>query len=441
MRQAMRARSAGLWVGVLFGVLVSACGVDSELMAPEGEAGEEAVSTVEAAHSRNEPLPEPRPTALFGPKVAYGGGKYLVVWQDVRDGGIYGARMKPDGTLLDPEGLRLNTHPERDFGRNPNVAFNGKDFVVVWDSTDGVDGTRLAPNGAGPGPVFTVISSGEVSGDVGIACSRKLCLVTFNVDSDEGSDIAGLRIGPDGSRLDDTVIFISDSPVTGESAVAWDGKQFLVVWTDSAGGLDTPDIYGARVKENGTLLERGGFPIGAAPGMQRTPAVTWTGRRFLVVWGDMRNGTDWDVFGARVRSDGRVDDPAGLPISTEPGDQRFPGVAHHNSKSLVVWDDTRAGPHRIWGARVEEDGDVRDPTGFAISGGELGNEFRPAVAYGSDRFLVPYAASSVADEPFTPNFILGKRVKHDTRVMDTPALVFTRSTSEPAASLVEPRSE
>lgn len=431
MRQAMRARIAGLWRGVLFGVLVAACGPVPEDMAPEQVLEGDAVATVEAARARHEPLPEPRPTALFGPKVAYGGGKYLVVWQDVREGRIYGARVKPDGTLLDPEGVRLNTHPEQIFGTNPNVAFDGKDFVVVWDSGDGVNGTRLAPHGAAPGPVFTVIRSGEVAGDVGIACSRKLCLVTFSVSSDEGSDIGALRIGPDGSRLDTSVIFISNATLTGESAVAWNGKEFLVVWTDSHGGAATPDIYGARVKEDGTLLERGGFPVGAAPGMQRTPAVTWTGRRFLVVWGDMRSGTGWDIFGARVRSDGRVDDPAGIPISTAPGDQRFPGVAHHDSKSLVVWDDTRAGPHRIWGARVEEDGDVRDPAGFAISGGEYANEFRPAVAYGSNQFLVPYAASSVPGEPFTPNFILGRRVKHDTRVLDAPALVFTRSSSAP----------
>lgn len=431
MRQAMRARIAGLWRGVLFGVLVAACGPVPEDMTPEREVRGEEVSTVEAARARHEPLPEPRPTALLGPKVAYGGGKYLVVWTDVREGRIYGARVKPDGTLLDPEGVRLNTRPAPSFASSPNVAYDGKDFVVVWDSGDGVDGTRLSPDGAAPGPVFTVITSGEVAGDVGIACSRKLCLVTFSVSSDEGSDIGGLRIGPDGSRLDTSVIFMSSATVTGESAVAWNGKEFLVVWTDSHGGVAAPDIWGARVKEDGTRLDPGGFPIGAAPGMQRTPAVTWTGRRFLVVWGDMRGGSGWDVYGARVRSDGRVDDPAGIPISTAPGDQRFPGVAHHNSKSLVVWDDTRAGPHRIWGARVEEDGDVRDPAGFAISGGEYANELRPAVAYGSNQFLVPYAASPVPGEPFTPNFILGRRVKHDTRVLDAPALVFTRSTSAP----------
>lgn len=425
----MRSRFAGLCSGAVFGVLVSACGPVSEDMAPERELEGGPVATVEAALTRHGPLPEPRPTALLGPKVAYGGGKYLVVWHDVRDGGIYGARVKPDGTLQDREGLRLNTDPEHAFASNPNVAYDGKDFVVVWDSGDGVAGTRLDPDGAGPGPVFTVIFSGEVGGDVGIACSKKLCLVTFAVSSDEGSDIGGVRIGPDGSRLDESVLFMSRSAVTGEPAVAWNGKEFLVVWTDSSGGEDTPDIYGARVKEDGTVLDRDGFPIGVASGAQRTPAVVWTGRRFLVVWGDMRNGTDWDIYGARVRSDRRVDDPMGIPISTAPEDQRFPNVAHHNWKSLVVWDDTRTVVHRAWGTLVEEDGDVRDPGGFSVSGGEYGNELRPAVAYGSNQFLVANAASSADEEPFTPNFIVGRRVKHDTRVLDAPPLVLTRSTT------------
>src|SRR5690242_7353073 len=98
MRQARRARIAGLGSGVVFGALVSACGPVSEDMALERELEGGPVETVDAALTRHAPLPPPRPTALLGPKVAYGGGKYLVVWRDVRDGGIYGARMKPDGT-------------------------------------------------------------------------------------------------------------------------------------------------------------------------------------------------------------------------------------------------------------------------------------------------------------------------------------------------------
>ena len=60
-----------------------------------------------------------------------------------------------------------------------------------------------------------------------------------------------------------------------------------------------------------------------------------------------------------------LDDPAGFRISpTEPSFQNLdPAVAHHNSKSLVVW----RGGDGILGARVDEDGDVLDPDAFVIA--------------------------------------------------------------------------
>jgi hypothetical protein len=342
--------------------------------------------------------------------VAYGSGKAFVVWGDVREGDIYGARLKPDGTLLDPEGLRLNLLDET--GREPAVAYDGKNFMVVWESSIGILGVRVKPDGTVLDPVFFVIGSDEV-GAPAITCSdRKVCLVTFTVQGDRTSTIGYGRVKTDGTVLErtaDPFLGTGGSRAT-ESSVAWDGKQFLVVWSDTRGGGLTPDIYGARIAVDGTIVgDSEGFPISTAPGAQRSPDVTWTGRRFLTVWEDSREGP-FRVFGARVRKDATVEDPEGFPIS--PAEPPFghidPTVAHHNSKSLVVW----RGGDGLLGARVDEAGRVLDPDAFVIAL-ESDEQFLPDVAYGGGRFFTVYGHGGTSADPFS---LRGKWVQHDTDV-------------------------
>lgn len=413
------------WGSVLLGAWVSACGPVPEGEAPEDEAtfeqdmADEASpeEVVAAGASTARSLPTvPRALARSGPAVAYGGGKYLVVWGDVREGGIYGSRMKQDGSLVDPVGFRINL--EDDSGRNPSLAYDGKNFMVVWESLDGISGVRVKPDGTVLGPVFTVISSDEVSAPLGIACSSKQCLVSFAVEGDDQSLIGVRRVGTDGTVLPDPgghLQFLGDSSgFAFDSAVAWDGEDFLVVWDESPGSPTAPsDIYGARVRPDGTARERRGFPISTAPGVQRHPDVVWTGRRFLTVWEDLRTGNA-DIRAARVRSDTRVDDPDGLPIATASAEESTPAVAHHNSKSLIVWRSVLEGTSSIRGARLTEDGELLDATGIAISTPGRDADFDPDVAFGGSRFLsVWMRASSPAERPA---LIVGAQVDHDADV-------------------------
>ncbi len=423
----------GLRWALVFGALLAACGPVPDTEAPEDEVAQE--ESTEATAQRRAPTPsaDPLPLALSGPAVAYGGGKFLVAWWDVREGGVYATRLRPDGTLVDPEGIRLNIGTEA--GGPPSIAYDGKQFVVVWDAGDTIDGVRVRPDGEVVGPVFTVLRSDEFFGPVDIACSSKLCLVTFSVESDEGSVINARRVTTGGVVLPELVRGITTGArLVGESTVAWNGKNFLIAWTDSRGGEATPDIYGARVKTDGTVLDPGGFPISEAAGEQRTPDVVWTGRRFLVVWSDGRGG-DRDIFGARVHSSGRVDDPEGVPIATGTGDQLFPAVAHHNSKSLVVWQSDIGGLSRIRGARIHEDGTVMDPGAFAISSSDFDRETLPDVAYGGGLFLTAFSGSD-SEDPSVPAFILSARVNHQTRLLDLNTL--TRSSSPPPVSTSAP---
>lgn len=368
---------------------------------------------------------EPLGTALGRPAAAFGMGVFLVVWADTRPGGIYGARVQPDGDVLDPGGFRINPEGASFSSSPPNVAFDGERFVVIWNETaDGVFGVHVAPDGE-VSEKFTVLYSGEVRRRErpGLDCGPGVCLAAYTVTADVGEQIYVSRIFPNG-ETDSSPTSISPSDVSArEPDVAWGEDHFLVVWTDGRLDEEDPDIFGNRILPDRAALDGRGFPIVTEEGTQQQPAVTWTGERFLAVWEDDRNG-DFDIFGARVEPDGDVKEEDGFPIAVADGEQRFPDLAHKGYRSLVVWDDTRSGDHRVRGAEVEEDGDVLDGRGFRISRGLFSDEFLPAVARGEKSFFVAFAGADGFSLTGS-NDIFGTRVKHDQEVKDVPALLLT----------------
>jgi phosphoribosylformylglycinamidine (FGAM) synthase PurS component len=173
-------------------------------------------------------------------------------------------------------------------------------------------------------------------------------------------------------------------------AVAFDGTNFLVVWGDFRSTSIYPDIYGARVTPQGTVLDLAGFVISQAANYQGKPALAYDGANFLVVWDDKRNGSV-DVYGSRVTPEGVVLDPAGIGISTAAENQGTPTIAFDGTNFLVTWQDYRSGPH-IYGARITPAGGVLDPAGFVISHG-TGTEGLPALAFDGANYLVVWQDS------------------------------------------------
>ena len=67
------------------------------------------------------------------PRVAFGGGVFLAVWHDFRNGkdaDIYAARVSPAGKILDPDGIPVAARPHNQ--NFPEVCSNGKDFFILW---------------------------------------------------------------------------------------------------------------------------------------------------------------------------------------------------------------------------------------------------------------------------------------------------------------------
>jgi hypothetical protein len=124
------------------------------------------------------------------------------------------------------------------------------------------------------------------------------------------------------------------------------------VWIDQRNTqnyLDN-DIYGARLKTDGTLLDgpssSGGIAINIAPNNTAYASVSFDGTSYFVAWSipNFSNDLNAGIYGARVSANGNlIDGPAtgnGISISgLPPAYSRYvyPYILFNGQNSLLVW--------------------------------------------------------------------------------------------------------
>ena len=251
--------------------------------------------------------------------VAFDGTNYLVVWQDSRGStgrDIYGARVSPDGTVLDPGGIPISTALEHQV--EPAVAFDGTSYLVVWEDRRGgfadVRGARVSPDGAVLATDSVVSGASLHQTQPAVACATGACLVAWRDGRAGGPDVYGARVAGT-SVVDPAGLPISRAGSSqGRPAIASDGTGYLVVWNDTRSG--TGDVYGTRVSASGEILDASGFAIANGPDAQQAPDVGFEGAYYVVAWHDRRSGTAFDLYAARVTGGGAVVDPSGFLVGT-----------------------------------------------------------------------------------------------------------------------------
>src|SRR5687767_7831901 len=113
----------------------------------------------------------------------------------------------------------------------------------------------------------------------------------------------------------------------GDQAVAFDGTNYLVVWSGLGG------VRAARLSQTGALLDPRPLLVTAEAGHGAMPQVAFDGTNYLVVWATSDDEPS-DIRGARVSTGGTVIDPEGFPIATGPDHDRFPVVAFDGTNYL-----------------------------------------------------------------------------------------------------------
>ena len=385
------------------------------------------------------------------PALAFDGTNYLAVWTDSRradpddffggDPDIFGVRVRKSGVPFSASGFLTSTAANSQ--RNPAVGFDGTNYLVVWSDHRGsrntIYGARLSKSGTIlDGGGFAISDASGPAFDPALAFDGTNYLVTWT-DARSGpfaEAIYGARVAKSGTVLDPTSFAVSGAGFRDASAVAFDGTNYLVTWTAyNFDGGDFPsdsDIYGARVTKAGTVLDPNGFAISTAANFQTSSAVAFDGANYLVVWADARSGAD--VYGARVTEAGAVLEPNGIAISTGAAGAYTPSVAFDSANFtsyLVVWSDDRNGNDDIYAARVTGSGAVLDPAGFPVSSVPEGQN-RPQVAFNTS-FMVVWNDRRSG----TNTDVYGNRVNTAGGVLDGDGFAVARSaTDEGPPSLV-----
>jgi hypothetical protein len=347
--------------------------------------------------------------ALGGkPAIASDGINFLVVWGDSRDLGtngpdIYGARVAPDGTVLDPGGFPISTFANQDPSPGaqyvPSVAFDGTNYLVVWvahrppDSDFEVYAARVTPGGTVLDPGGIPITSGASPLRMpSIAFDGTNYLVTWRTAS---SEIRAARVTPAGVNLDGATGFFVGNGFY--PYVAFDGTNYMIIWHGH--GASDLDIFGARVSTAGSVL--GGFTVSDDSEDQDHASIAFDGTNYLVVWGDHRRGNTYNgtTFGARVSPAGTLLDDPSFKIA----DYSLSGAASGTGDALIAFDGTDhfvawnvmniPDNFRLWdayGARVSKGGTVLDQQAIPIAT-SFGHQLNPVIGYFGDKYLLAWS--------------------------------------------------
>jgi hypothetical protein len=282
------------------------------------------------------------------PRVAFGGGVFLVAWHDLRNGkdwDVYAARVAPDGKVLDPEGIAVAQGDRNQC--EPGVCWDGSHFQLLWRDFRGEAKEIVAGPNRQPGTGYhiyggRVSAAGERPDGDGVFMAKPPRPNVFGASSmgmaalvpvGEGKLLAGGR-----STNDFCVWHIADGKPVGDPwlslmknmggyddlAFTTNGKTILMTWTSfrNGGGRSTgydksgmllfginetvQDANPMSLSSGLSAVEDGGSRV-------RHPASAWDGQRYVVAWDLPRRADSFAYEALFVRTFGSD----GTPLSTD----------------------------------------------------------------------------------------------------------------------------
>lgn len=312
------------------------------------------------------------------PRVAFGGGVFLVAWQDFRNGHDYdvlGTRLTPEGAVLDAPPLAIAAGPRTQ--SVPDVASDGQDFLVAWQAVDSAENVyrvwavRLGSGGRRDTAV-EIQSPWTKSG----ACPRLAWDGTHYRLVFLAQSLLSVRLGADGSLLDKEPFVTLRSHLGAgirfaHAVAAAPGQGLLVVFTRAqpdywgwggpgamicllvgldgkpAAGLPREDYPQSKLAN---WLDFSKDKSEGSPWPYGPSAVAWDGRQFVAVWQRQHitktvSLTNSDLLAARVAGWQPLD-PAGVPVAATALEEKHPALASDGAgRLLCVYEQhDQAGP-------------------------------------------------------------------------------------------------
>ena len=252
------------------------------------------------------------PNIQSSPSVTWDGGQYLVAWQDARPittTDIYAARVAINGTVSDPNGFAVSTASGSQ--SVPVPAGNGSGAFVVWKDrrtgSDQIVGARVTTGGTTTDTNGVVLAGGiAAKGTPVVAFNGTNFLVVWDEAwAGSGQDVLAERVTPGAAILDSTPIPVSDEPGNQDFPAVAATTDFFVAWRDRRSLVDY-DVYGARITAAGALQDPTGIAIATTGREERVPAVARAPGT-----GSSPTTTSWprptrSISAPRRRNDGKV---------------------------------------------------------------------------------------------------------------------------------------
>jgi len=301
------------------------------------------------------------------------------------------------GVILDGNAhvTRRTLGTKDDTGLRPFAAFNGSEYLVLWDRGKGavVRGgavTAIAPLGFTP-------ASLTAAGRRFIATTAAAGVLRAVVLDDGGTS---------------TVADIDSIPPV---AAAWNGNALLVAYARETFGWGT--TYARLVDATGAPATPE-IPIAFAPPSQTAPSIAAADEReALTVWSEREEASiDFRARAALLR-----DGVAGASIDLGPSGAK-PSVAFGASTYLAVW-ARHDGDWFIEGRRVARDGTPLDAAPFLILHSSITQD--AVVSFDGENFVV---ASVIYPSAAALGEVVAVRVRPDGAVLDPEGIVVHRVT-------------
>ena len=307
------------------------------------------------------------------PRIASdGAGGAYVVWQDSRgaDADVYVQRITSAGVIqFGTSGLVMCGATGNQL--YPYIASDGEGGAVAvwWDlrntgddniyaqRVDSVGNMIWAANGIGVCTAPNNQQSPRIASYPGGGT-----IITWQDARNFNYDIYSQRLDNAGNGLwgvngAAVCVYSGTDEYTPELAVNLSGET-LIAWEDNRAG--TMDIYAQKQDSNGAVQWGvSGTAICTASNNQWRPIVIddFSGGA-IIVWGDYRNGTDYDIYVQKINSSGAIQwGVDGMPVCTKTTSQNnHRAVTDGSGGVIIVWDDSSSGSQAIYASKVDNTG-------------------------------------------------------------------------------------
>jgi len=238
----------------------------------------------------------PRDTLQRNPSIVFNSENHVVAWSDLNFNQtnyyIAAARVDTSGSVIDT-GICITTGS----GENenfPKIAYDGNRCLVIWEKSGGIDGRFINSNGQPEGSIFSVTT--QSNGEPALAFDGVNYLVVWSSIVASDHFITGQLVSTTGNPVGSTFVIANDTTPLQLPDIVFDNTKYFVAWCQS--WASDPLVCGQFLDTNGGLIG-GNFSISDEnTGFRREdPTVVASDSNYLVVWDEYRSSLTSDLYG------------------------------------------------------------------------------------------------------------------------------------------------